>query len=140
MIVEGRKARLRGMAFVALATAVAVIVAVLASTSIGQQNAADIAAKLKKETAAKAVQVDHQTIARTVKGQIYACQRGNIVRALQIVDAGDFISHPVERRARAFKLLPILDCTATTRLGKPVALPVRQQLDYISRTIPPLPK
>ena len=67
---------------------------------------------------------------RTVTEQ--SCDRGNVVRAYLIVDAGQNRRAPVRRQRAALRLLPILNCSPLGN-GKPPVPMARAEADaYIS--------
>lgn len=63
---------------------------------------------------------------------LVACERGNIVRAYLIIDAGRNARQPVARQESAVDLFPIVDCSAIEDTGRPVGLPRAQADAYIS--------
>lgn len=63
--------------------------------------------------------------------QIASCERGKKIFAYSIIDAGRKARMPVERQKAAMKLLPLADCVATQKSGKPVLLSPVEKRIYI---------
>lgn len=61
-----------------------------------------------------------------------ACQRGNVVRAYEVISAGWYVTRPQERQESALALFPILNCIPLTEGGLATPASAKFAEDYIS--------